>query len=85
MGISALTRLVRITGNELRGQLRRTSTLPVEKLMPDFLETLSPKAKFDGYSQELKSAITDFVQIGDTNATSFIKTLIDNNAAEKDI
>ena len=85
MGISALTRLVRITGNELRGQSRRTSTLPVEKLMPDFLETLSPKAKFDGYSQELKSAITDFVQIGDTNATSFIKTLVDNNAAEKDI
>lgn len=85
MGISALTRLMRITGNGISGQLRRTSTLPTEKLMHDFLETLSSKANFNGYSQELKSVITDFVQIGDTNATSFIKTLVDNNAAEKDI
>lgn len=85
MGISALTRLVRITGNGLSGQLRRTSTLSTEKLMQNFLETLSPQAKFNGYSQELKSAITDFVQIGDTHATSFVKTLVDNNAAEKDI
>ena len=85
MGLSALTRLVKITEKGGNTQLRRISDLPPKKLMQDFLETLSSKASFNEYSKEAQSVVTDFVQIGDTNATSFIKTLIDNNAAEKDI
>ena len=85
MGLSALTKLVKITEKGGNTQLRRISDLPPKKLMQDFLETLSSKSSFNEYSKEAQSVITDFVQIGDTNATSFIKTLINNNAAEKDI
>ena len=85
MGLSVLTKLVRTSGNGLVGHIKPSSALPAEKLMQNFLETLSSQTKFNAYSQEVKCAITDFVQIGDTNATSFIKTLVDNSASEKDI
>lgn len=86
MGLSALlSRLVRNSSNTLRGQIKFSGTSPAEESMQNFLESLSSKAKFNAYSQEAKYAITDFVQIGDTKATSFIKTLIDNSAEEKDI
>lgn len=66
-------------------QLKRTSSLPPSKLSENFIETLSPKAKLDSYSQETKDAIMNFVQTGDISATSFIKNLIENNVAENDL
>ena len=85
MGIYALTSIAKKMGAGISMQIKRTSTLPPEQLVRKFFDSLSPQAGFNSYSQETRNAITDFVQIGDENATSFIKTLVDNNAAEKDI
>ena len=84
MGLSALTSIVRRMGTGVGTKIRRTSTVSPEQLVQNFLSRPTD-LPFSIYSEKAKSEILDFVRMGDTNATSFIRNLVTHGATEKDV
>ena len=83
MNILSLTDTVK-NGTKYLYKFKRTSTLPNEKIVHDFLENL-PADTFESYSAKAQDEILTFIKMGDVNANSFIETLITNKTDEKDI
>ena len=83
MNILSLTDTVK-NGTKYLYKFKRTSTLPNEKIVHDFLENL-PADTFKSYSAKAQDEILTFIKMGDVNANSFIETLITNKTDEKDI
>lgn len=56
MGLSSLTSLVKM-GKIAIAPIKRTSSLPPEQLVRNFLDKISPQARFNNYSSEARTEI----------------------------